>query len=141
MADKVTVVPELKLTKDEEQPAPQLMPEGELLTVPLPLLLNESMRVPMALNVADTDLSAVMESVQVLPEPAHAPDQPANTLLASAAAVKVTDEFCVNAAVQTEPQLMPAGELVTLPLPVPRRETVTLFRVSLGHSQFFMPAK
>jgi hypothetical protein len=81
-----------------------------------------------------------MERTQVGPEPVQAPDQPAKTLFVVAVAVSVTDVFCANAAEHTDPQLMPPGELVTVPVPVPSRDTVSDLRVSDGLSHVLRPA-
>ena len=54
-----------------------------------------------------------------VPVPEHAPVQPANTEFASGAAVSVTAVPVLKLAVHVLPQLIPAGELVTVPPPVP----------------------
>ena len=53
------------------------------------------------------------------------PDQPAKVDPAAAVAVKVTTVPLMKAAEQVAPQLMAAGELVIVPLPVPERLTVS----------------
>jgi hypothetical protein len=63
--------------------------------------------------------AAVMLSVQVADEPEQSPDQPVKVDPAAGAAVKVTDVPSLNDVEQVEPQLMPAGELVTVPDPEP----------------------
>ena len=117
------------------------MLEGLLETVPLPVLVREMVRVPMALKVAETVASLAKGRTHVDPEPVQAPDQPAKTLLAEGVAVSVTDVFWANAAEQTDPQLRPPGELVTVPVPVPSRDTVSDLRVSDGLSHVLSPAK
>ena len=67
---------------------------------------------------------AVRSTVHV-PVPVQAPDQPANVELAPAAAVKVTDVPLAKLALHVDPQLMPAGLLVTVPVPVPASATVS----------------
>ena len=62
-----------------------------------------------------------MDTTQA-PVPVQAPDQPAKFQLAPGVAVRVTLVPEVYASVQSAPQLMPAGELVTVP--VPEMETV-----------------
>jgi hypothetical protein len=47
---------------------------------------------------------------------------------AAAVAANVTCVPCVNVAEQTLPQVMPAGELVTVPAPVPVFVTVNVCR-------------
>ena len=72
-----------------------------------------------------TDLAAVTLTTQV-PVPTQAPDQPANVDPTSAAAVSVTVAPLPKLAEQVVPQLIPAGLDVTVPLPVPARDTVTV---------------
>ena len=52
------------------------------------------------------------------------PLQPLKVELAAGAAVSVTAVPFVKLAAQVAPQSMPAGELVTVPLPVPAGATV-----------------
>ena len=72
-----------------------------------------------AVNVAVTDCAAVIETEQMLEVPLHAPPHPVKVepLAAMARTLTVVPE--VKLAVQVAPQLMPVGELVTVPLPVP----------------------
>jgi len=58
------------------------------------------------------------------PVPEHAPPQPVNVLPEAAAAVRLTDAPVVKAALQVEPQAMPAGDEVTVPEPVPNSTMV-----------------
>ena len=76
------------------------------------------------LNVAVTDVAAETVTEQV-PVPVQAPDHPAKVEPALGVAVSVTVVPLANPAEQVEPQLIPAGELVTEPVPVP--EPVMLF--------------
>ena len=125
-ADRVTAAVMEKLAIALEHDEPQLKPLGLLLTVPVPLpdLVSEITRVEEAkLKVAVTLLALAMVTLQLLDVPEHAPLQPANVLPAVACAVKVTCVFAEKLLEQVLPQLMPAGELVTVPLPVPWRET------------------
>ena len=73
--------------------------------------------------MAVTLLAAAMITVQ-LPVPEQAPDQPVKLEPASAEAVSVTEVLMGKAAVQVAPQLMPLGELVTVPEPEPFRLTL-----------------
>ena len=57
--------------------------------------------------------------------PLHAPDQPTKCELVPAAAVSVTWVPDLKLALHVFPQLMPAGLLVTVPVPVPARATVS----------------
>ncbi len=74
------------------------------------------------LKVAVTEELAVRFTVHVLvlvQALAPAPDHPANVELAPAVAVKVTDVPLSKLALQVDPQLIPEGLLVTVPVPVP----------------------
>lgn len=73
----------------------------------------------MRLNVAETVVAAVTDTVQVRDDPAHPPPlQPEKTKpLLLGVALSVTSVLTGYAAEQTEPQLMPAGVLVTVPGP------------------------
>jgi hypothetical protein len=94
---------------------PQLIPAGELVTVPEPLLMT--VRVSCPVKLAETVLAALMvteqEPVPEQPDPFH----PLNTELAPGVAVSVTTVLVANCPLQLEPQLIPAGELVTVPEP------------------------
>ena len=70
------------------------------------------------MKVAVTLVAAVIETVQV-PVPLQAPDQPVKAEPEPAAAVNVTLVPDVKDAEQVAEQLTPAGELVTVPVPVP----------------------
>src|SRR5262249_12949770 len=97
----------------------QLMPVGVLVTVPLPTLVSVSEGV--AIKVAVTLRACVMLTVHV-PGPLHpSPLHPANVDPLAAAAVNVTLVPESKAALHAAGQLMPAGVLVTVPLPVPAR--------------------
>jgi len=82
----------------------------------------------LALNVAVTLFAALIVTEQV-PVPVHAPLQPEKVWPLAGVAVSVTLVPEVKLAEQVAPQLMPAGKLVTVPLPA----TVTL-RVPLYNS-------
>ena len=56
--------------------------------------------------------------------PPQAPDHPTNVEPAAGVAVKVTLEPLLKLALHVVPQLIPAGLLVTVPLPVPARVTL-----------------
>jgi len=109
------------------QVVPQLMPAGDDVTVPVPApaLLTVNADVGTGLNAAPTVVSAESVNVHVrlvVHEPALV--QPANVDPEPGAAVSVTLP-CVIVAVQVDPQLMPAGEEVTVPVPLPDFETVS----------------
>ena len=54
------------------------------------------------------------------------PDQPVNTDPEAGVAVSVTVWPAVNCAAHVDPQLIPAGELDTLPEPLPASETINV---------------
>jgi len=66
----------------------------------------------------------VMGHVVFAPQEEQSPPQPVKLEPVSALAVRVTEVLAVYGSLQSEPQLMPAGELVTVPLPVPDLLTV-----------------
>src|SRR5215472_19277686 len=77
------------------------------------------------LNVAVTAVFAFASTVQV-PMPAQAHVHPAKAEPLPGTAVSVTAAPLVNEAEQVAPQLMPAGALVRVPLPVPVLLTVRM---------------
>jgi hypothetical protein len=106
-----------------------LIPEGVLVTVPLPLLATESvteLRAKFAVQVLFA--SMVTEPLQPVP------DQPANLDPKAGAAVKLTAVPLLNVAEQLLPQLMPAGLLMTVPLPLPAlaRVKVKVLRLNVA---------
>jgi hypothetical protein len=80
--------------------------------------------VPLVLNVAVTARAAVIDNTQV-PVPVHAPLQPANVESLAAAPASVTDVPLVKLALQVVPQLIPAGDEVTVPVPLPALVTLS----------------
>ena len=60
-----------------------------------------------------------------VPVPVHAPDQPAKSEFASGFAVSVTVVPLAKFALHVSPQFMPAGALVTDPVPLPESTTVS----------------
>jgi len=124
-ADSVTDVP---LAKFALQVDPQLTPAGVDVTVPVPVPAFVTLSanvVAELLKVAVTARAAVIETVQA-PVPVQAPLQPANAEPLAAAGVSVTDAPLEKLAVHVDPQLMPAGEEVTVPVPVPDFVTARL---------------
>jgi hypothetical protein len=102
---------------DCEQVAPQLMLPGLLVTVPVPVPFFVTVKVTgVAVKVAVTEAAAFTAHV---PVPEHAPLQPAKVEPAAGAAVRVTAVPGVKDCEQLAPQLIPAGLLVTVPVPVP----------------------
>ena len=67
--------------------------------------------------------SADIVTVQV-PVPVQSPLQPVNTEPASGVAVNATEVPSAKSAAQVAPQVIPAGALVTVPVPVPALVTV-----------------
>mgnify|MGYP007103403757 CR=1 FL=1 len=78
---------------------------------------------PDVLKTAPTLFAALIETEQE-PVPLHAPDQPAKAEPDAALAVSVTVVPDVKLAEHVEPQLIPVGLDVTVPLPVPDFVTV-----------------
>jgi hypothetical protein len=76
------------------------------------------------LKVAVTVVAAVRFTVQVPVPVQPPPDQPPNVEPALGAAVSVTDVPLAKLALQVEPHVIPAGELLTDPEPVPAGTTV-----------------
>lgn len=70
-------------------------------------------------KVAVTDLSALIVTVQVVEVPLHAPPHSLKLAPDPADAVSVTLVLIAYTSEQSEPQLMPAGLLVTVPLADP----------------------
>jgi hypothetical protein len=81
------------------------------------------------LNEAVTLRAAVMETVQLVAVPLHAPPQLANVEPLAAVAVSVTDVPLLKLALQVEPQLMPDGEEAIVPLPLPLLVTASAYEV------------
>jgi hypothetical protein len=123
-AVNVTWVPKLN---EVEHAAPQLMPAGELLTVPVPLPDPFTVRAKdWTTKPAVTVVAAFMVTTHV-PVPVHPPPvQPVKVDPAAGVAVSVTGVPLTYAAEQIEPQFMPAGLLETVPLPVPAFEIVSI---------------
>jgi hypothetical protein len=124
VAVKVTSVP---TSNEAEQLEPQSIPSGELVTEPDPVpdLDTPSVSVDTVSNVAVTDSAALIVTWQV-PVPEHPPpDQPVNVEPAAGVAVSVTTVPSPNRVEQLELQSIPAGLLVTVPLPVVTTLSVT----------------
>src|SRR5947209_11263205 len=106
------------------------MPAGELVTVPVPVPVRLTLRtLCVEAKFAVTARSAPIATLQVCPEVESQPTQPVKAELAPAVGVRVTRVPLVYVAVQVGPQLMPDGELVTVPVPVPVRLTVRVLCV------------
>jgi hypothetical protein len=109
-----------------EQVDPQMIPAGALATAPVPLPAWLTDNEYCGTKSADTNVSAVSDTVHV-PLPAHAaPLHPANADPAAGIAERDTDVPILRLAEHVLPQLIPAGELVTVPEPVPISPTVSV---------------
>jgi hypothetical protein len=110
--------------------AGQLSPAGLLVTVPLPVpatltvsawgITGGGVKVKVAVTLRAWVILTVQEPVPLHPSPL----QPTNVDPLAAAAVNVTLVPASKAALHAAGQLMPAGLLVTVPLPVPATLTV-----------------
>lgn len=105
------------------EPAEQLIPAGELVTVPVPGPVSATVNAIPPLNAAETFVAAETVTTQVLVPVQLPPLHPAKNSPDAAAAVSVTCVFGAKPAVHVVGQLIPAGLLVTVPDPV--RETVS----------------
>jgi len=72
-------------------------------------------------KVAVTDLAALIVTVQVVEVPLHVPPHSLKLAPEPADAVRVTLVLIAYTSEQSEPQLIPAGLLVTVPLADPAR--------------------
>src|SRR2546428_11767983 len=86
-AVKVTCVP---LANAALHIAPQLIPAGLLVTVPLPLPVFVTVRMYNCVKLAFTDLAALMVTVQAAPETVSHPLQPVKMEPRAGVAVRVT---------------------------------------------------
>jgi hypothetical protein len=80
---------------------------------------------PVVVKVAVTDRAWVIDTTHE-PVPIHAPDHPAKVDPRATLAVKVTEAPEAYDWVQSPPQLIPAGELFTVPTPAPALVTVRM---------------
>lgn len=108
-----TVVPKENVVA---QTPGQEIPAGELITVPLPLTVTVSVS-GTAVNVALTLWAPDIVTVQA-PVPEHGPDQPEKVYPVEGEAKSVTEVPRGNVVTQLPGQEIPAGELVTAPLPL-----------------------
>ena len=122
-ASSVTALPLLKL---KVHVVPQFMPAGTLVTEPLPVPANATVSGTVdETKFAPTTCDAFIVTEQA-PVPEQAPVQPANTELACGLAVRSTVEPESNAAEQLVVHAIPAGVLLTVPIPVPEVLTVSV---------------
>ena len=104
-----------------------MTPDGELVTVPAPDVVTETVNCGggAGLKVADT-VCGELKLTEQAPVPEHAPLQPANTDPAAGVAARLTLVPEAYGAEHVEPQLMPAGELVIVPDPAPSKVVVSV---------------
>src|SRR5262245_41185767 len=118
-------VTELPVGNEALQVFPQLMPPGLLVTVPVPPPAFVTVRVEgTALNVAVTDLFALITTTHVAVPLHPLPPQPPKVDPVAAVAVKVTVVPATKGKLHVAPQTIPAGLLVTVPIPAPAGVTV-----------------
>jgi hypothetical protein len=125
-AVNVTGVPLVKLALHV---APQSMPAGLLLTVPLPAPVFATVNAKVVggarLNVAVALFAASIVTTQVS-MPVQAPLHPANVEPVAGTAVSITWVPLATLSAQSAPQSIPPGLLVTVPEPVPALDMVRL---------------
>jgi hypothetical protein len=123
---------------------PQLMERSPLRTVPSPLFVfildtvSRNFSVPTGANVAVTATLEVKVRVHLVPLAEGQPVHPAKADPVFAWAVNVTRVPDLKEMAQVAPQLIPAGRLVTSPLPDPARVTlrVTGTGASVGRARW-----
>ena len=115
------------------QLVPQLIPTGALITVPVPVpvLFTVSVGIVGGLKVAVMFWSPFMTTTQE-PVPLQAPLHPENIDPPAGDADKVTVVPGLYALLQPSPQLMPAGLLMTVPVPAPAFVTVRVPEVDVA---------
>jgi hypothetical protein len=126
VAVSVTVAP---LVKFAEHVAPQSTPAGDEVTVPVPVpvfVIASGNVTAFWLNDAVTVCALARLTVHVVVVPVQAPLQPPNVLPVPAAAVSVTVVVDGKLALHVPGQVMPAGDEVTVPVPVPAVATVSV---------------
>jgi hypothetical protein len=118
----VTRVPILKLALHV---VGQLIPAGLLDTVPAPVPARVTVSIgAFVLNVAVTCSLELSVTVQVALVPLQPPpDQPAKDELVAGVSVSVTGVPTAKLALHVGAQLIPAGLLETVPVPVPAKRT------------------
>ena len=127
-AVSVTERPE---SNDAEQVEPQLMPDGEDVTVPFPSpFLVTVRRWVDAVNLAVTSRDRVMDTMQTLAVPLQSSDQPTNVDPLAGVAVNVTVTLAANRASHVLPQSIPLGDDMTVPFPFPLLSTSSLLGAS-----------
>src|SRR6185436_3606450 len=123
---RVTSVP---WSYSAEQVDPQEMPTGWLVTVPVPVPCFSTVslrliRLKVALTVLAPDIVA-LHLFSIVTE--SQPDHLTAAELAPAMPLSRTAVLSAKAKEQVVPQLIPAGELVTVPVPVPSFSSVRVW--------------
>jgi hypothetical protein len=113
------------------QSAPQLMPAGDDVTVPRRCRPAHGQGYVLSAKVAVTDAAAVIATTQVPVPEQPAPLQPVNVEPPDGVAVSVTEVPWPKLAEQVAPQVMPAGDEVTVPAPVPALVTASVYVLSV----------
>ena len=105
----------------------QLIPAGVLVTAPTPLPGRVTVNIggPLCTKEAETEALLFKVTMQA-PVPLHAPPHPAKLEPEPGVGVNVTWVPTGKFAPQVLPQLIPAGVLVTTPVPVPESVTVSV---------------
>src|SRR5262249_6787408 len=113
----VTIAPPEKLAVHV---APQLIPAGTELTLPMPVSVTLTLYMPMS-NCALTFAAAATVIVQtgIAMKVAQSPPQVVKVLPIAGTAVSCTICPSPNCAVQVAPQSMPLGTELTVPEPMP----------------------
>jgi hypothetical protein len=129
-SDAAVKVTEVPLSKDAEQVLPQLIPAGLLVTVPLPAPALVTVRVRgILLKVA---VHVLLPFIVTTPsEQSASPLKPAKKESAAGFALRVTEVPLLKEAEQVLPQVTPAGEDVTEPLPLPNLLTLKVRSLSV----------
>ena len=122
----VTTVPCAKSCASLAHAVPQLIPAGLLVTVPDPSPPFETVSVRSSSNVAVTFRACDIVTSHVVPVGAGQLVHPVNDEPALAWAANVTTVPCGKSSMQTSPQVIPAGLLVTVPDPSPDFVTVSV---------------
>src|SRR5512138_14037 len=113
------------MVNEAEQVAPQEIPVGELVTVPLPLPALVTVRAKDGTTKpAVTVVLSFIVTVQVPVPEQPPPVQPVKAELVPGVAVRMTWVPLLYDAEQLAPQDTPAGVLVTVPVPEPDLFTV-----------------
>ena len=107
------------------------MPAGLLTIVPPAVPLDVTSLTTLVVNVYPELLNVAVQPmlpvIVTVPAVVQLPDQPANVEPDAGIAVKVMAVPLFSVVEQVLPQLIPVGLLVTVPVPVPARLTVSMY--------------